>query len=310
MRTVQRRFTLVGAAVALLVAGCGTGPSQVGAAAIVGDSVIPLQQVQQRLDVIRKKEPDAQKLQEQHKFDEVSRIAMSNYLRHELLVRAADRQGVTVSEDAVTKALADAGGPEVASEGTVYDATTIRERVKDQLLAVELARKYVDKMEVTFDYFYAKDDTDAKDKAKQVEKDPAKMAEFVKAAPQSPDGQQLAGQGEKVHSAEAPKFAATPLFGVAPGTVVAFAPEQGNAQWIVAYVTEFKDNARPRGEVSTEQLALRTLESIGVRLAQRLAGDPEIKVNPRFGVWDPSGIACAASEQTLTGYQAAVRSKS
>ncbi|XVV04586.1 SurA N-terminal domain-containing protein [Actinosynnema sp. CA-248983] len=310
MRTVQRRFTLVGAAVALLVAGCGTGPSQVGAAAIIGDSVIPLEEVQQRLDALRKKEPEVQKLQEQHKFDEVARLAMGTYLQQELVKRAAEREGVSVSEEAVTRAVDDAGGAETASEGTLWDATTYRDWAKTQLLAVELGRKHVDRMEVTFDYFYAKDDTEAKEKAKQVEQDPAKMAEFVKAAPASPDGRQLSGLDAKVHSAEVPRFATTPLFAVDPGTVVAFAPDPGNAQWFVAYVKDFKDDVRPRGQVSTEQLAPRALEGIGMRLAQRLAGDPQIKVNPRFGVWDPSALTCAASEETLSGYQAAVRSKS
>ncbi|WP_433268304.1 SurA N-terminal domain-containing protein [Actinosynnema sp. CS-041913] len=307
MRTVQRRFTLVGAAVALLVAGCGTGPSQVGSAAIIGDTVIPLEQVQQRLDVVLKKEPEAQKLHEQRKLDQVSRQLVTLGVQHELIERAAQREGVTVSEEAVTESVENAGGPDTASQNTVYDATTFRERAKDQLLLVELARKYVDKMEVTFDYFFTKDNKDAIAKAKQIAVDPSKMAEFVRSGPQGPEGQQLSKVGQKVRSAESPQAAGSPLFGVDPGTVVAFAPDPGSAQWIVAYVTERDDDATSTGESSTEQLTPQLLEQIGLRLVLRLAGDPEIRVNPRYGVWDTTAISVAPGEEELSGFQAVVR---
>ncbi|MBB5956331.1 hypothetical protein FHS29_002917 [Saccharothrix tamanrassetensis] len=307
MRTVQRRFTLVGAAVALLVAGCGSGPSQVGSAAIIGDTVIPLEQVQQRLDTVLKKEPEAQKLQEQRKLDQVSRQLVTLGVQHELVERAAQREGVTVSEEAVTESVQSAGGAEIASQNTVYDAATFRERARDQLLLVELARKYVDKMEVTFDYFFTKDNKDAIEKAKQIAADPSKMAEFVSSGPQGPEGQRLSKQGQKVSSAESPQAAGSPLFGVQPGTVVAFAPDPGSAQWLVAHVTGRNDNARSSGESSTEQLTPQLLEQIGLRLVQRLAGDPQIRVNPRYGVWDATAIALAPSDKELSGYQAVVR---
>ncbi|RKT52510.1 SurA N-terminal domain-containing protein [Saccharothrix australiensis] len=307
MRTVQRRFTLVGAAVALLVAGCGAGPSQVGSAAIVGDTVIPLERVQQRLDTVLKKEPEARKLHEQRKLDQVSRQLVTLGVQHELIERAALREGVTVSEEAVSESVENAGGAEVASQNTVYDAATFRERAKDQLLLVELARKYVDRMEVTFDYFFTKDNADAVEKAKQVAADPAKMAEYVRSGPQGPEGQQLAKVGQKVSSADSPQAAGSPLFGVEPGTVVAFPPDPGSAQWIVAHVTARDDDKKSSGESSTEQLTPQLLEQIGLRLVQRLAGEPEIRVNPRYGVWDSTAIALAASDKELSGFQALVR---
>ncbi|CCH28051.1 SurA N-terminal domain-containing protein [Actinosynnema sp. NPDC047251] len=307
MRTVQRRFTLVGAAVALLVAGCGSGPSQVGSAAIIGDTVIPLELVQQRLDTVLKKEPEAQKLHEQHKLDQVSRQLVTLGVQHELIERAAQREGVTVSEEAVTESVDNAGGAEAASQNTVYDAATFRERAKDQLLLVELARKYVDRMEVTFDYFFTKDGKDAVAKAKQVAADPGLMAGFVQSGPKGAEGQQLAKRGQKVKSAESPQAAGSPLFGVQPGTVVAFAPDPGNAQWLVAHVTARDDNAKGGSDSSTEQLTPQLLEQIGLRLVQRLAGEPDIRVNPRYGVWDTTAISLAPRTEELTGFQAVVR---
>ncbi|ONI86218.1 hypothetical protein ALI22I_26330 [Saccharothrix sp. ALI-22-I] len=313
MRTVQRRFTLIGAAVAtvaLLVAGCGTGPGHVGSAAIVGDTVLPLEQVQQRLDIVLKKEPEAQKLHDQRKLDQVARQLVTLGVQHELVELAARREGVTVSEEAVTEAVDQAGGADLASQNTVYDAATFRERAKDQLLMVELARKYVDRMEVTFDYFLTKDNTDAFEKAKQVAADPARMAEFVADAPQGNEGQTLGKQGQRVHSAESPQTAQWPLFGVAPGTVVAFAPDPSSAQWMVAYITDRKTDVRSSGESATEQLTPQMLEQIGLRLVRMLAGDPEIQINPRYGLWDGTAIALAPSEGELTGYQATARQTS
>ncbi|WP_051772817.1 SurA N-terminal domain-containing protein [Saccharothrix sp. NRRL B-16314] len=313
MRTVQRRFTLIGAAVtavALLVAGCGNGPAHVGSAAIVGDTVLPLEQVQQRLEIVLKKEPEAQKLHDQRKLDQVARQLVTLGVQHELIVLAAQREGVTVSEEDVTESVEQAGGADVASQNTVYDAATFRERAKDQLLLVELARKYADRMEVTFDYFFAKDNAEAIEKAKQVAKDPAKMAEFVADAPQSAEGQALSRKGQRVRSADSPQAAQSPLFGVPAGSVVAFAPDPSSAQWIVAYVTDRKTDVRTSGESSTGQLTPQLLEQIGLRLVQSLAGDPEIQINPRYGMWDGTAIALAPSEGEMSGYQATVSQKS
>lgn len=307
MRTVQRRFTLIGAAVALLVAGCGTGPSQVGSAAIVGDTVLPLETVQQRLDVVLQKEPEARKLHDQRKLDQVARQLVTLGVQHQLIELAARREGVTVSEEDVAESVEQAGGADLASQNTVYDPTTFRERARDQLLLVELARKYVDRMEVTFDYFFAKDNAEAVEKAKQVAANPARMAEFIKAAPRSEQGQTLGRAGQVVRSAESPQSMQSPLFGVEPGTVVAFSPDPSNAQWIVAYVTDRKTDVRPSGESSTEQLTPQLLEQIGLRLVQSLAGNPEIKVNPRYGVWDANAISLAPSEGELSGYRATAR---
>ncbi|KOX21469.1 hypothetical protein ADK67_27215 [Saccharothrix sp. NRRL B-16348] len=302
---------MIGAAVALLVAGCGTGPGHVGSAAIVGDTVLPLEQVQQRLDIVLKKEPEAQKLHDQRKLDQVARQLVTLGVQHELIEQAARREGVSVSEEDVTESVEQAGGAELASQNTVYDAATFRERAKDQLLLVELARKYVDRMEVTFDYFFTKDNADAIEKAKQVAADPAKMAEFVADAPEGTQGQALSKEGQRVRSAESPQAAQSPLFGVPAGTVVAFAPDPSSAQWIVAYVTDRKTDVRASsGESSTEQLTPQVLEQIGLRLVQTLAGDPEIEVNPRYGLWDGTAISLAPSEGEMSGFQATVRQKS
>ncbi|GAA3855439.1 hypothetical protein GCM10022243_21050 [Saccharothrix violaceirubra] len=307
MRTLPKRFTLVGAVVALLVtAGCASGPSKVGTAAIVGGTVIPLEQVQQRLDRVLKKEPGAQAALKQHKLDGVARLVAGTAVQHELTLKVAQREGITVDEADIAEAIEDAGGAEAGSEGTVYDSTTFRDRAVDQLLQVALARKYVDRLEVTFDYFYSRDKNEALDKAAKIAKDPGLMAGYVNAAPKGNGNQQLAKRGQVIKSSQEPTAAAAPFFGVKPGTVVAYPPSEESAQWLVVLVTDRRDDAKPSEQSSSEQLTPQILERIGLRLVQYLGADLEIEINPRYGVWDVVGIGLAASEGERGGYVAEV----
>ncbi|ACU34629.1 hypothetical protein KCV87_17245 [Actinosynnema pretiosum subsp. pretiosum] len=309
MRTVQRRFTLTVAAVALLVSGCGSGPAKIGSAAVVGDSVVPLADIQHQLQLVLAKEPDVKvALQRERKLDQVADTLVQIKVWHELIAKAAANEGVTVTEDEVAEAVESAGGAEAASQGTVYTKETFAERARDQLLLVKLAGKYADRMEVTFDYFFTTSGEDAKEKARQVAADPGKMAGFIAAAPSGPEGQQLAGRGQKVSSAESPEAAQAPLFGAEPGTVLAYPPSQSSSQWLVAYVTDRDTDATASGlDASTSQLTPSALEGIGLRLMQTLAGSPKVELNPRYGVWDPINYGPVPSEGELSGLQLKAR---
>ncbi|MEU5691649.1 hypothetical protein [Actinosynnema sp. NPDC020468] len=308
MRTLHRRFTLVGAAAALLVAsGCGTGPSRVGTAMIIGDKVIPLEQVQDWTSTVLKEKPAAQQALQQHKLGDVARSVAGTIIRHELIATAAQREGVQVDEAAVSQAIEDAGGAEAASEATVYSASNFRTRAADQLLMVEIGRRHIDRTEVTFDYFYARDETEARDKAKDVAAHPEKMAEYVAAAPKGTDNQQLAAENQKVRSDEDPEFATLPVFGVAEGTVAAFQPRQESSVWMVTLLKERNTNARSTGESSSAALSPQILQFIGLRVVQSLTNDVKIEVNPRYGVWDPTLFYLSPSEKELAGFTAPTR---
>ncbi|WNV82278.1 SurA N-terminal domain-containing protein [Umezawaea sp. Da 62-37] len=312
LRPRYRRFTLLGVAAALLLAGCGSGPSQAGAAAIVGDTVIPLNLVQDRLaDYLDRRPEGGQVAGEggaapQAKLDKTARDILTFKIQHELTLRAAEREDVSVSEDTLSQLLEQAGGAQQLSEGTFFDADTFRnERARDQLLQVEIGRKYADKLAVTFDYFYANDTQDAIDKAKQIARDPAKMDQFVREAKQK-DSQ--AGETDaKVSSAESPQLATTLLFGVPANTVIAFppSPEQGN--WIVAHVKERSTTAKPSADGGSQELTPDVLAGIGLRMLQPLSDELKIRVNPRYGVWDNSAMGLAPSEGEKAGFQIAVQ---
>lgn len=310
----RRRSTLLGAfgaVVGVLLAGCGSGPAQASSAAIVGDVSIPLERVQNQIDVVLKKEPAAQEYQRQRTLDaQVSQPIVTLAVQHELIAAAAKREGITVDENAVTQVVDSLGGAELASQRTVNDPATFRQRVRDQLMEIELGRKYADKLEVTFDYFLTKDSQDAITKAKLVAADPAKMEQFVKDSSQSAAG----GQAElkaKITSAASPQIAQTMLFGVKPGTVVAFPPSPDNARWMVAYVRDRKTDAKPSGDSSVSQLTPDVLLGIGQRVIQPLAEEIQVKVNPRYGVWDMTLMKVVpAKEAGTAGFQATARTKS
>ncbi|TWP48700.1 hypothetical protein FKR81_27660 [Lentzea tibetensis] len=307
MSTVLKRFSLLGAAVGLLLAGCGTGPSQAGSAVIIGDTSIPLEVVQQRLDTVLRTEPEARKLQEQGKLAQVASAIVTDLVRHELLKRAAQQEGITVDETEVDKTLENAGGAETAAQNNIHDVATIRDFVRDTLIQTELGRRYIDKLEVKIDFFYTKDGRDAIAKAKEVAANPDKMAEFVRDAPKSADGARLAELGKVVRTSETPSQGPTLLFGTKPGTVVAFLPDPANAEWMVAFIRERKTDGKASSSASAEELNPRVLGDTGLRMTQLVADDLQIKVNPRFGEWDPAVMAVAPNGEEKAGFVAVAR---
>jgi hypothetical protein len=315
LRSRYRRFTLLGAAAALLLAGCGSGPSQAGSAAIVGDTVIPLSLVQGRLSDYLDRRPEGGQAQQeggapQAKLDQTAREILTYKIQHELTLRAADREDVSVSEDALSQALDQAGGAQQLSEGTFFDADTFRnERARDQLLQVEIGRKYADKLSVTFDYFFANNTQDAIDKAKQISRDPAKMGQFIREAEQrnTQKDSPVSGTDSTVTSAQSPQLATTLLFGVPAGTVVAYQPSGENGNWLVAHVKERSTTAKPSTEGVSQDLTGKVLAGIGVRMLQPLADELKVKVNPRYGVWDTATMGLAPSEGEKAGFQIAVQ---
>jgi hypothetical protein len=136
------------------------------------------------------------------------------------------------------------------------------------------------------------------------------MEQFVKDSSQSAAG----GQAElkaKITSAASPQIAQTMLFGVKPGTVVAFPPSPDNARWMVAYVRDRRTDAKPSGDSSVSQLTPDVLLGIGQRVMQPFAEEIQVKVNPRYGVWDMTLMKVVpAGEAGTAGFQATARTKS
>ena len=131
--TTRKTGVLVAAvaACATLLAGCGTGPCQVGSAAIVGDQAFSLSVVEHRFDAalsypnlvdsltpsvissILQEDPGNPKYQNLTADDErsltqalVARVIVTKQVRHLLLTEAARRAGITVTPGQVTEGLA------------------------------------------------------------------------------------------------------------------------------------------------------------------------------------------------------------
>ena len=289
-----------------MLVGCGSGPSQIGAAALVGGTVIPVDRVQQQLDIVLTKEGEQAKTQlvAGSQLDDVSREILTQAVRHELLAVAARREGLSVDDEQITDVLGQLGGPEMASAGTVYDAQGIRTRARDQLLAVELGRKYLPRLSATVDYTTAGTRTAAMQRVQQLSEAGSERAREIIAA----DAEQgVAALDQDIIAAENPGLAAAPIFGVDEGTVVAFTSDEDAGSWLVMVVTDRSTNTQGGGEV--DELGPALLEAAGLRQLAPVAKDLGVRINPRYGVWDPMSVRVAPNENETAGFAAPLRER-
>lgn len=305
------RAGLAGALALGLLAGCASGPSQLRAAAIVGDRTIPIEQVRHQLRAVLDKEGEQAKAQlvAGDQLDDVSRQIVTLAIRHELLVVAAQREGLSVDEQRVTDLIDQLGGAEAATAGTTFTVENFRSRVRDQLLARELARTYLPKLSVTVDYTTVDTRSDAK----------RWVAELAGAGPQRAralirsevERGAAAALDQKIVAAQNPGFASAPVFGVGEDTVVAFPSDQRPGTWLVMVVTARSTagaSGQPPRQAEIAALEPALLAAAGIRqlgpVAQDLGG---VRLNPRYGVWDPVSLEAAPNENETTGFIAPVR---
>ncbi|WP_312871776.1 hypothetical protein [Amycolatopsis acididurans] len=304
-------------AACLLLAGCGSGPSQVTTALYLGDRHVSVDEVQGLIDKAVQEQPAARQLAQQHKADMLGREIVRQMIVHQMVTQTAQMDGVVVDPAQISQVMAqDPLAAPVSATNTdasqlaqqiVYRVRDHREVVSDQLLLQSLGAQYFDKLTVTFDYTsVVSDDGGANPvsmrekafaKAQQMAADPAAAAKVIQA--DSASGQQT-GVGEKVPAVQAPDLAGMVLFGVEPGTVVAFQPSSAQPVWIVA-VVRARDLTTPQAVDQTSEPTSTQLAAIGQRLLQTYLQQAGLKVNPRYGVWDPAGLALAPSEAETTG---------
>ncbi len=312
MRNVRTRWgsfraMAVAAVAAGLVAACGSGPSQLGAAAIVGDSTVPLDQVQSQLRSVLEKEGPAAEAQlvRGGQLDDVARQIVTLEVRHQLITEAARREDLSVSEQQVTEFVDALGGAEAASAGTIFDAEGFRERARDQLLVLELGRKALPRLSVTVDFTTV----DTRARAQQ------RVEELAAAGPQAARDaiQADAASGaaaaidQEISALEAPQFAAAPVFGVRPGTVVAFPSDVQAGSWLVMVVTEVRTS--PSGSAALDGVDPTVLEAAGIRQLASVAADIGVRISPRYGIWDPVSVQAVSTENDRAGFVAPLRQR-
>ncbi|MGH3688184.1 MAG: hypothetical protein ACRDRU_27490 [Pseudonocardiaceae bacterium] len=306
MRSVLR---VAGVAVAvLLIGGCSLGSSQLGAAAFVDGTEIPLDQVHSQLVTVLDKEgPRARaELTAGHQLDDVSRKILTVQIRHRLLEIAARRAGLTVDQARVQRLINEVGGAEAASKGTIFDANGYRERAKDKVLMAQLGRVALRDSAVTVDYTTADTRTAAKRRVEELAQAGSTQAgQLIEADVRAGKDAEL---GKRIVAADDPIFATTPAFGVAEGTVVAFQLND-TKPWVIMVITSrtsrgvhASDHAPP-----IDQIDPAVLEAVGLRQLARVGEDGGVRLNPRYGVWDPVNVQVVADDNETGGFVAPLR---
>jgi len=289
-RQVGRALAVV-ATVGVVLSGCGTGPSQVGSAVIVGTTAVPLEQVQSRLDVaLGKTDAVAQLRSSGIGAPDIARDVVTGAVLHDLLARTAAADGITVTEADVDAALAQSGGADAALSQSLYDLSAIRERTRDRLIAVRHAQRTVPGLTVTADLIAAESRDDAAAKARVLAAGgPEADALFT-------DNPQNSRRSMSYQAVNSPEAASTVLFGLPVGRTAYFQPSPQQGGWIVLRVTDRKVDPNADANAAAS-LGEADLAAIGQRLLQPLADEVGVRVNPRFGVWDPVSMRVVAADQ-------------
>lgn len=302
IRAVSRARWAVAATLvaALLAAGCG-GPGTPGAAAIVGDTAIPTDRVQNQLDTALDKEDDDVRAQlvAARQFDDVSRQIVTLLVRHELIGAAAERENLAVSSVEVSRLLYDLGGLEVASRGTVWDAEGFRAHARDQLLMVQLGRRTL-RTAVTFDYTTAATREDAILRAEELAlAGPHRSRELIRA---DAEAGRDAAISKRVVGGDDPIFAASPAFGVPESHVVAFQLDD-TQPWLITVIRNRIEDVDPSEEApDPDEIAPAVLEAIGLRQLGLVSEDVGVRISPRYGVWDPVNLKAVPDESEIGGF--------
>jgi hypothetical protein len=282
----------VAAAVAVIgavVSGCG-GPIQAGTAVFVGDNAVPIERVQSQLDTaLAKKDLIAQITAQGGTTADLARSIVTRAVLHDLLDRRAAQDGIVVTDAQIDAYIAENGGIDALLDGSLFDQPTLRELVRDELIAAQVAQREVGGLVVTADLVAATSRADAESAA----------ATLQAGGPQADalfDDPRTARRDQTFTAAASPENASTVLFGVPAGSVVAFQPNPGQSQWIVARITDRRTDA-PSDPAALSGMSQSQLAAIGERLVQPSADAVGIRVNPRYGVWDPVQLRIVAEGQ-------------
>lgn len=283
------RAVAVAALVGALVSGCGAGPSQVGSAVIIGSTAVPIEQVQSRLSVALGKTETIEELAASGVGPpDIARDVVTRTVLHDLLARTAVREGIRVTDADVDTALQRDGGADAALAQTLYDLAALRERARDRIVAARYAEKVLPGLTVTADLVAAASRADAEQKARVLAAGgPDAEALFA----QNPDSSR---RGTPFQAGTSPEAAASVLFGLDPGRVAYFQPSP-QGEWIVLQVTDRRAQAADASALA--DLGESDLATIGERLMQPVAEEVGVRVNPRYGVWDPISLRVVPADQ-------------
>lgn len=280
----RRRSVVLVAALGVscaLLTGCGGGPSQVGAAAIVGDRSVSVSQLQKQVDAALANPKIKQSLALQGAPTSlVAQVIISREVQHLLLLESADREHIAVTEDQVSAELAKPGAAQTYAGQLALDKASQRDTARDQLICEALVNKYLNRLSATVDLVNVDSKNQAITVARQLAAGPAQAAAAIKAAGQNGAGA-LALRGSLVAQQDL-----NLVLGTEAGQVVAL--QTGQNSWTVWRVSQRSTTAPAVGPAdAAATLGDSAVYTIGGRLTQPLAEQIGVRVNPRFGRWDP-----------------------
>lgn len=290
MRIQVGRVAAAAVAVGAVVSGCG-GPGQAGAAVIVGDTAVSLESVQTELTAALARVPAAQK--QQDTGAQVARDIVTKDVLRGLVQQQASAAGITVTGADVDASIAQQGGVATLLQSSILDEPGLREQVRDNLLAAGLGKRVVGGLQVTADLVAAT----SRDQAVA---DAQKLAAGGAAAAALFSNPQTSQRGVVYTGATTPGVAGTVVFGTPVGDTVYFQPSPQQATWIVFKVTGKRTDA-PSDPAALSQISQDQLTAIGQRTLQPVADRIGIRVNPRYGVWDPISLRVVAADQVSGG---------
>ncbi|MGH3432798.1 MAG: hypothetical protein ACRDQB_08190 [Thermocrispum sp.] len=289
----------------LALVGCAAGPSRVGAAAIVGETRIPVDAVQSEFRWLLNNIPQARQLEREKKLGSISRYTLQVRIRHVLITDTARELGLSADPADVDQLLKAAGGQAEAPKSVLTTPGKVRQFIEDIVLLREIGRHYVDRLSVQVaGALVAQEQPGKTSRERAVELGKAMAAEPERAAELAADGDQQLPADLKlseVVGGESAVLAQTPLFAVQPGTVVVIQPDpQQGAVWLVALVQERSETESAPGGKPPEYPD-ETLEQIGLQMLRPAAERLGVTVSPRYGVWDQASLAILDNQEQAEG---------
>ncbi len=294
MTSVLRRAVAPFAAVTALVAtlsACGTGPSQVNSAVIIDDHVISVDEVQSLIDKVVK-EPAARQLAQQHKLDLVAREIVSQLVTHQVLTEVAEEENLSVDQEQLAQLReqdphsqelpADGSGPaEQLVPALVNRARGFDAYANDNLLLIELVRKYLGRADVKYNVAGLRNYDDARSLAEKIAADPDNGPSLMRSA----SSEELPPQ---LNSNTGPGPLALQL--LVPDNSVLLINEPATGQspggFFVVQVLSSEIAPSPSPEADPSQMDPNQLPTYGKYLLRDELAAKDVRVSPRYGVWN------------------------
>jgi len=233
-----------------------------------------------------------------------SRELLSTAVLHEVIAEASRREGIVVPPAEVDAQVAAAGG-EQAAAGSGYDLATLRELVSDQIAVAEIGRREFDRLAVTVDVGTFGSRAEAQQAADRLATDPGTaVLDALPAQARVVDATLRPGTvqpGQRVRTASSLVFGlpgrTVSISGPPPATPGSTAPDPTTQPWTVVRVRDRSLAAPPPGgdTVPASLVDTSTMIQFGLRAVQPLSLEMGVRVNPRYGAWDPTQERVAAS---------------